>query len=653
MSHMVVEQMAENDSLSIEEAQAAVVASVTESGLNASEELIFGDYLAETSDTAQALNIIGETLVDAQQENSSLSAARQLELTSAVAEEAQKVIDDPTQDLSDFSPIVDIPSDPTQPITVTPNERPVHDQEDGQLDNIKMNEGEAWIDLEVASNFSDANGDRLTYSMIELTGAKGNELNINPTTGVITADKGVLNNAGSYEYQIFAEDTAGATSYPLALNVEVVASNQAPTVNMAEFERIQTEIADTWMPQVGSPLEHTIDVTNLFEDADGNIVEYRTRDMSIDGLSVSPPQGSNPIITVSGTPTTTTEEGASEHFVIGGVDNEGASYFVEMPLPVVEEGVSPGPGPNPDPDPNLPQIEELQNTFLYYSDIGGTNVVWCDAVYFDSFSHNVYWSARSSNHNKQCPTFDNDTPLAEYISSGQIELGGKYSISNDGNEFNVEYNEEADVRATYTLKASSIWDEYLDHHFLTYKEIDAENQSSTETVSLYPNRKAVEEEVLYHPLSTSKNNPNWVTRVGHAIQNDGEVIEFDVSAILQEYSDPNPEENQSEAHYSSAEIHISGGDFTCSDFFELYPAMNFQVHEQNGSQGVFQAHYENGLVEYEGTGCYIRLHPEEGRPVNAPADPFSMAPIEFGTYTLEVEPKDAETTERLIFSFHK
>ena len=85
---------------------------MTDSGLTASQELIFGDYIADGTEEAKALNAIGETLVD----NSELTVEKQLELTDAVAAEAQAIIENPSQEsLDDFSPIVNIPADPTQP----------------------------------------------------------------------------------------------------------------------------------------------------------------------------------------------------------------------------------------------------------------------------------------------------------------------------------------------------------------------------------------------------------------------------------------------------------------------------------------------------------------------------------------------------------
>lgn len=119
MTNMVVEQLAANPTMTQAEAEEVVIQSVTDSGLTASNDLIFGDYLAESSQQAQALNVIGEALVD----NASLVVAKQLELAKGVANEAKNIIDIEGGSLDDFSPSIEISE--TQELTVSANTRPV------------------------------------------------------------------------------------------------------------------------------------------------------------------------------------------------------------------------------------------------------------------------------------------------------------------------------------------------------------------------------------------------------------------------------------------------------------------------------------------------------------------------------------------------
>lgn len=329
MTNMVVEQLevakAADSELTQEQAEEKVVESVTSSGLTASQELIFGDYIADDSEQAQALNAIGETLVD----NSELTIEQQLELTEAVAVEAQAIIVDPLQEIDDFSPIVDVPTD-GNPITVTPNSRPV-DNKNGVLESITLEPSGVWVELDTSTYFQDADNDELAFELKELA----NDLNglvIDSTTGIISGD---LTKAGTYDYQIFAKDVHGALSYPLNLKVIKLAENLAPEVVEEEQTRLQSAI-NGWQLQEGEIFNQTIDLSGLFNDADGDIVKYRSGALTVDGLTITPTEDTSSIVTISGTPSKSYPAGQT--FNVGGVDDDGAPTYVTFTLPEVLEG---------------------------------------------------------------------------------------------------------------------------------------------------------------------------------------------------------------------------------------------------------------------------------------------------------------------------
>ncbi|MCG9632492.1 putative Ig domain-containing protein [Vibrio sp. Isolate30] len=327
MTNMVVEQLASDDTLTQEDAEAAVVASVTDSGsgLTVSEDLIFGDYIADNTEEAKALNAIGETLVD----HSDLPVEKQLELTNAVAEEAKTIIEDPSQEIDDFSPIVDIPTD-GNPITVAPNSRPV-DTENGVLENITLEPSDVWAELDASTYFQDADADALTFELKELANDL-NGLTISSTDGTITGD---LTTAGTFNYQIFAKDEHGALSYPLNLKVIKLAENLAPEVIEEEQKRLQGVI-NGWQLQEGEVFNQTIDLSGLFNDTDGDIVKYRSGALTVDGLIITPTESTNSVVTISGTPTKSYPAGQT--FNVGGVDNDGAPTYVTFTLPEVLKG---------------------------------------------------------------------------------------------------------------------------------------------------------------------------------------------------------------------------------------------------------------------------------------------------------------------------
>lgn len=330
MTNMVVEQLeaakAADTELTQEQAEEKVVKSVTDSGLTASKELIFGDYIADSTEEAKALNAIGETLVD----NSDLTIEQQLELTEAVAVEAQAIIVDSSQEIDDFSPIVDVPADPTQPITVTPNSRPV-DNKNGVLESITLEPSGVWVELDTSSYFQDADNDELAFELKELA----NDLNglvIDSTTGIISGD---LTKAGTYDYQIFAKDEHGALSYPLNLKVIKLAENLAPEVVEEEKARLQSVI-DGWQLQEGEVFNQTIDLSSLFNDTDGDIVKYRSGGLTVDGLTITPTEDTNSIVTISGTPSKSYPAGQT--FKVGGVDDDNEPTYVTFTLPEILEG---------------------------------------------------------------------------------------------------------------------------------------------------------------------------------------------------------------------------------------------------------------------------------------------------------------------------
>lgn len=331
MTNMIIEQLeaakAAGTELTQEQAEAKVLQSVTDSGLTASKGLLFGDYIADNSEQAKALNAIGEKLVD----NSDLTIEQQLKLTEAVAVTAQAIIDDPSQEIDDFSPTVDIPAD-GNPITATPNSRPV-DSKNGVLEGITLEPSDVWVELDTSVHFQDADSDTLTFELRELT----NDLNglvIDSNTGIISGD---LTKAGTYDYQIFAKDEHGALSYPLNLKVTVEADNTAPVLNKAEQARLQLEEVDTWYLQEGEAFSQDINISNLFTDADGHIsLTSVGLGGVVPGLS-SDTDLENLIITISGTPDRPWNQAGK--ITISVTDNEGAESEESLLLmPHVLEG---------------------------------------------------------------------------------------------------------------------------------------------------------------------------------------------------------------------------------------------------------------------------------------------------------------------------
>ncbi|MEF1226479.1 Ig domain-containing protein [Vibrio fortis] len=402
MTNMVVEQMEANSSLTLEQAQENVVDSVTASGLEASNELIFGDYIADDSQEAEALNVIGETLVD----NSNISVEQQLQLTNAVAEETKKVIDDPTESLEDFSPVVEVPEDGGAPI-VTPNSRPVHDQTNGQLDPIVMVKGDAWAPINASQNFSDAEDDVLTYELKELTG-KLNGLVIDNVSGIIS---GTPEAVGEFNYQIFAKDEHQSLSYPLNLKVTVEAENTAPVLNKDEEARLQKEEVETWYLQEGEAFSQTLNISHLFKDEDGSIEGIRVGlGGVVDGLSVDTDR-ENMLVTIHGTPTTSWNQHGK--LTISVRDNDNAySEDALFLMPHVLEGA-----------PVEPPVPELGFTEAHFN-----NQEWKMGSFADNDGEIGYASLAKDEHGLMfCWGSNSDENYSGNMSDALDQWGNSYA----------------------------------------------------------------------------------------------------------------------------------------------------------------------------------------------------------------------------------
>ena len=570
MTNMVVEQMEADSSLTLEQAQENVVNSVTESGLEASNELIFGDYIADESQEAEALNVIGETLVD----NSTISVKQQLQLTSAVAEETKKVIDDPTESLEDFSPVVEVPEDGGAPI-VTPNSRPVHNQENNSLDPIIMTKAEIWEEIDVSQYFSDADDDVLTYEIEELND-KWNGLAINKTTGIISGSPAAV---GEFNYQIFAKDELGSRSYPLNLTVTIEAS--APVLNKEEEARLQLEVND-WYLQEGEAFSQDIDISNLFTDADGYI---RSTSVGLGGVVPglsSDTDLENLIITISGTPDRPWNQAGK--ITISVTDNDGAESEESLLLmPEVLEGTPVEPKPKFE-DTYLFEspIESLDVDGNYY----GTGTV-CEVRYFDSTTNELYGHKRTLENYKKCPDIDTSLKPSD---NPNFESYGAYSVDEKGNyTLNLE-EDGAVVTITYTPEQRD--DYFVIQGSEVFEGVDDNNQPISENYEFiyatYTDANDINSSLAQWTTDGIEDD-NWAERQVHYIDDMGSIQQMKVDAAMNSV-DENCESNMCESGKADADIFIK---MSCDDVKDIYSfTANYSISDNPMMWNV--DFYENG-----------------------------------------------------------
>ena len=599
MTNMVVEQMANNSELTPETAKDEVVKAITGTGLKADADMIFGDYLANPSDEAKALKVIGETLVD----NNDKSVETQLAISNEVANDTNEIINN-SGELDNYAPVVEVT--PEGGVTVKPNSRPVVTT---APEALTMLLGEAWGTVDASKLFSDADdSDTLTYSM-QMLGGNNNGLVIDKTTGLITGTPKV---AGEFIYQIFAEDTKGSLSYPANLKVTIETPNAAPTHNPKALETIQAELEALTFTQ-GYEINETIAATGLFTDADGDALKYTVENVPA-GMSVNLDKDE---LTLAGTPSSHGE------FTISLFANDGvnqASAEAEVTLTIEKAAVTP--------------THPLENKFLHFTEIGynngstdlETSQAWCDSIYLDSDTKTMYWNERDDTNKSKC-----DSEIESF------EKGVKYSIEGD-----KIVSIEDGVSITLDIITSGI-DDDGERHLISFTDEEA-GDKSVELYTYYTNAAYVEE-MIYNKVSTSiGNNADWVTREAYIAMppfegsTDIEVMELRVSGMVQQFDYTN---DHGEQTYTSASLH-AGDKGTCDILKDIYVHHGtIRVYGNNTAAN----NYFSSVPSYEAQdngSCMINLHPYD-----------ISAKIPSGLYTIEAKPERLDEGERILFSFYK
>ncbi|MCE3218436.1 hypothetical protein G5C64_06140 [Vibrio diabolicus] len=618
MTNMVVskvaKQLASDPTLDVVAAKKAakeeVVAKLTQSGLNVDASMIFGDYIAKADESkeAQALNAIGEALVD----NADIDVEKQLEVADLVAKEANNIIEN-NGDMTDFAPVITVPKDDS-PIVVEKNHRPTSSQ---AVEPIKVVLGEAITSF--TASFTDIDDDTLTYELKALKLANGlNGLSINSTTGAIS---GTPESAGVFTYQVFATDEHKARSYPLTFTVTVEVPNTAPVVNEDVKAQLQAEV-DAWYWVEGEQPVDTLNISTLFDDADSDLLTYTVEtsisknggvetgfQVHVDGNGNISFDGPLPFKAAAGT----------ESLYVYAKDSINADEpLVVFALPEIIEGTPVV------PEPPVVSVADLQNKFLHFVEVGsnGTNYTnaWCDSIYFDSASNKLYWSNRTDANKQSCVDEDLNNFTSEITYTIEDGLIKSTNFAQDG--------------ISFELVESSIYDDDMSNHYLVkFNYIDDESEeleSVTEVYGYYTDKREVEKEI-YQPIGRSMDNAPWVVGLTHTVI-DGKVQEFDVSGIVQQFD---YEGTDGQVHtYTAASLYAEDA-HACDVLKNDY---TIRVMGSNDAAG---SHFVNREFKID-NGCYLNMLPfnqEEAIPA--------------GLYTIEAKPKRLDEGERVIFSFKK
>jgi hypothetical protein len=320
------------------------------------------------------------------------------EKSTQFAEEADKIVEsivaDPAQDITDpnLKPVI---IDDNGTLTPIVNNKMLVDTEkltslDNQLTQLdQIEEAALNINLDLTSLFTDKDiSSSIIPKLSTNTVTELNDANITATwsgSTLILSSYGVTSSANIsliLEATDFDSSTpaidSGIIAAELVLNIEAI--NQAPILDMDEFERLQ-KIIDGWQLQQGELVSQTLDITNLFADSDGNVVEFRSGGMTADGLLILPKTGTSPIISIDGSPAKAHDKHMTS-FTVGVADEDNAENYIEFLLPEITAGTPPPVVAHPLEDKNW-YVLESGSSDGDSDDDNDYSRVWCDTFRFE------------------------------------------------------------------------------------------------------------------------------------------------------------------------------------------------------------------------------------------------------------------------------
>lgn len=278
--------------------------------------------------------------------------------------------------------------------------------------------------ISITGLFDDPEGGELSYEVEHATYA---DIEIVNETLVFN---GVFNegDVGGNELNISAFDKAmEASSVIVSFDVsEPEVENTPPEVDNDLETIYQTNILD-WTIVEGEELLATFEAPPLFSDADGDELTYHAAS-SLEFESVhKTPTGFEVNVSDTGRVSfsgTVPRAGDGETVTVVALDGKSGTS-VSFALPTIQEGESTSPVDDP---------TALQDKVWYFVEYGSYDYGegfhsqdknWCEGVYFDSSSQQVYWTIRTEAAATECTGFD-------YRDASQFEVVGSYTVDENG-----------------------------------------------------------------------------------------------------------------------------------------------------------------------------------------------------------------------------
>ena len=275
---------------------------------------VYSDYIGATDNTSKKLHKTAQILTVskvAEGEGDDNYHANALKFAEAAAEATETLSEEELNDVTVKPVIIDQSSGDGVNLTSVSNSSLVVSSDyiasiEAELVNMNLEVGSSITLSEAYSGlFSDEDNSNITAALTQtsINELKAGGLEVSLSSGNLVL-QGEVSKAGTYNIVIEGKDLASGGSVvatvPAVISFTVASANEAPTVNTSVTTALQSTLS-AWYLEQNQSTENSVDVSELFNDAEGDTLTYSVSS-SDSGLLVSVDESG--LLTVSGTPTT-------------------------------------------------------------------------------------------------------------------------------------------------------------------------------------------------------------------------------------------------------------------------------------------------------------------------------------------------------------
>lgn len=577
ITDLVVIEMANNTSLTEEEAKANV--NLALGGTDDAPIDLYSDFVEGTAKNA-ALHKTAQILTESKAQNPSSYVNKAADFAQVANDIVNSMTEEEITDVNNKPVIEDSApeSDELSPVTVNNTKltisASVKTAAEEALNNLEIVKGTVFggVTINVEGLFQDKDQNLVTPELTENLADAGIQVNL--VSNQLTLSSAEALKAGTFAITLTAQDLNSSgkemSDVSVVFTIKIESANQAPLVVETEQTRLQA-IVDGWQLQQGEAFEQTLDISGLFTDGDGEVVDYNTQYVAVEGLSIS--ENDNAIITIKGTPVNAYEAGQA--FTVSAEDNEGMHVQLPFFLPEVKEGVTPPSETHPLEGQVWYRLEHGSST---ESEEFNYSRIWCDTLSFDNGV--VNGNTRTLSNLTECGE------VTGVLYNGSYEVQGDKIIASFSGDEGVEL-------AELTIKDADEISEGAKTLYWTYPE-----SGETEIYTLF-SVKADAEARIQIKSDDAADNRMFPMTLPTAIE--GQYATGKASVSLLEKANV----DDSGAMDANLLLEFDNQDLNCADVSEFYRSMTFTgegledgIASVNPSTGGFECYnkVENNIT---------------------------------------------------------